>query len=79
MVHNIDAIYDQGVFRPIQPLSLPAGTRVHLRIEEENGARKTTSSDSILYRAWLEELSGRWVGDFVRGDEGDFESREKLS
>jgi predicted DNA-binding antitoxin AbrB/MazE fold protein len=35
MTHNIDAIFDQGVFRPIEPLNLPAGTRVHLRIEKK--------------------------------------------
>src|SRR3954453_23676719 len=35
MVHNVEAIYDQGVFRPIVPLALPEGTRVHLRVEEE--------------------------------------------
>ena len=33
MVHNIDAIYDQGVFRPVQPVALPEGTAVHLRVE----------------------------------------------
>jgi predicted DNA-binding antitoxin AbrB/MazE fold protein len=37
MIHNIDAIYDHGVFRPVEPLALPEGARVHLRVEEENG------------------------------------------
>ena len=35
MTHDIDAIYDHGVFRPLQPLSIPDGTRVHLQIEEQ--------------------------------------------
>jgi predicted DNA-binding antitoxin AbrB/MazE fold protein len=35
MIHDVDAIYDQGVFRPLEPLVLPEGTRVHLRIEQE--------------------------------------------
>jgi predicted DNA-binding antitoxin AbrB/MazE fold protein len=34
MVRHIDAIFSQGAFRPIQPLALPEGTRVHLRVEE---------------------------------------------
>jgi predicted DNA-binding antitoxin AbrB/MazE fold protein len=42
MIHNIDAIYDHGVFRPIEPLALPEGARVRLRIEEENGAENTS-------------------------------------
>ncbi|MDZ4657037.1 MAG: antitoxin family protein [Bythopirellula sp.] len=36
MVHNIDAIFDNGVFRPIEPLALPNGSRVHLRVENQN-------------------------------------------
>lgn len=35
MTHDIDAIYDHGVFRPLEPLILPDGTRVHLRVEEQ--------------------------------------------
>jgi predicted DNA-binding antitoxin AbrB/MazE fold protein len=40
MVHNIDAIYDHGVLRPIEPLVLPEGARVHLRVEEERAAER---------------------------------------
>src|SRR3954462_13270138 len=36
MSHEIDAIYDHGVFRPVEPLALPEGIRVHLRIVEES-------------------------------------------
>jgi hypothetical protein len=35
MIDDVDAIYDQGVFRPLEPLVLPEGARVHLRIELE--------------------------------------------
>jgi Protein of unknown function DUF104 len=35
MNHDVDAVYDHGVFRPLKPLVLPEGTRVHLRVEEE--------------------------------------------
>jgi len=37
MVHNIEAIYDHGVFRPVEPVVISEGTRVKLRVEE-NGA-----------------------------------------
>ncbi len=36
MPHHVEAIYDHGVFRPIEPLTLPEGARVRLRVEEEN-------------------------------------------
>ncbi len=38
MIHNIDAIFDNGILRPIEPLALPEGARVHLRVEEATAA-----------------------------------------
>lgn len=38
MVHNIDAIFDHGILRPVVPLALPEGARVHLRVEEQVAA-----------------------------------------
>jgi predicted DNA-binding antitoxin AbrB/MazE fold protein len=35
MVRQIDAIFSQGAFRPLEPLSLPEGTRVHLSVEAD--------------------------------------------
>jgi predicted DNA-binding antitoxin AbrB/MazE fold protein len=33
MTHDVDAIYHRGVFQPVEPLVLPEGIRVHLRVE----------------------------------------------
>jgi predicted DNA-binding antitoxin AbrB/MazE fold protein len=33
MSHEVDAIYNAGVFQPLEPLALAEGTRVHLRVE----------------------------------------------
>lgn len=79
MVYDVDAIYDQGILRPVTPLGLADGARVHLRIEEENGECGTSAKQAANYAAWLEGLSGRWQGDFERGTEGTFETREPLS
>jgi predicted DNA-binding antitoxin AbrB/MazE fold protein len=62
MIHNIDAIYDHGVFRPIEPLGLPEGTRVHLRVEEENGSEQTAASRSEGQTATLLERLKDVVG-----------------
>ena len=35
MVRHIDAIFSQGAFRPLEPLTLPEGIRVHLRVVEQ--------------------------------------------
>jgi predicted DNA-binding antitoxin AbrB/MazE fold protein len=48
MIHNIDAIYDHGVLRPIEPLALPEGARVRLRVEVESGADQTQAPDGEL-------------------------------
>ena len=78
MIHNIDAIYDHGVLRPIEPLALPEGARVRLRVEEENGRSMETAVGAADYDSWLETLAGRWHGEFLRGGEGDFATREPL-
>jgi predicted DNA-binding antitoxin AbrB/MazE fold protein len=44
MIHNIDAIYDHGVFRPVEPLALPEGIMVRLRVEETNGGPSAGTS-----------------------------------
>jgi predicted DNA-binding antitoxin AbrB/MazE fold protein len=35
MVRQVDAIFSQGAFRPLEPLAIPEGTRVHLSVEEQ--------------------------------------------
>ena len=38
MVRHVDAIFLLGAFRPLEPLALPEGSRVHLSVEEETNA-----------------------------------------
>ncbi len=33
MVRHVDAIFSQGALRPLEPLALPEGARVHLSVE----------------------------------------------
>lgn len=47
MVRHIDAIFSQGTFRPLEPLALPEGTRVHLSVEEETDASPTQPTVKI--------------------------------
>ena len=35
MIRHIDAVFSQGALRPLEPLSLPEGTLVHLSMQEE--------------------------------------------
>jgi len=47
MVRHMDAIFSQGAFRPLEPLALPEGTRVHLSVEEETNAGVVRSAAKI--------------------------------
>jgi predicted DNA-binding antitoxin AbrB/MazE fold protein len=60
MIHDIDAIYDHGVLRPVVPLELPEGARVRLRIEEENGAEEAKKQTDGELPTLLERMK-----DFV--------------
>lgn len=47
MVRHVDAIFSQGAFRPLEPLALPEGARVHLSVEEERNASPVRSAAKI--------------------------------
>ena len=38
MVRHVDAIFSRGALRPLEPLALPEGTRVHLSVEAYTSA-----------------------------------------
>jgi predicted DNA-binding antitoxin AbrB/MazE fold protein len=44
MVRHIEAIFSQGTFKPLEPLALPEGARVHLRIEQDEITDSTRAS-----------------------------------
>lgn len=47
MVRHIDAIFKQGAFRPLEPLALPEGTRVHLQVEAETSGTSAAPAPRI--------------------------------
>lgn len=51
MAYEIDAIYSNGAFVPVTPLSIPDGARVHLHVDE---AAATNATDAKMMSA--EEL-----------------------
>jgi hypothetical protein len=61
-------------------VSVPVGmgdANLPVQVTIEPAAEKSNGTGD--YAAWLEGFSGRWQGDFVRGDEGDLETREPIS
>jgi predicted DNA-binding antitoxin AbrB/MazE fold protein len=59
MTYDVDAIYDNGVFRPLAPLGIPDGMQVHLHVvgksEESEGAAAKVEAKARR-RAELDEF-----------------------
>ena len=53
MIRQVDAIYEHGVLRPLEPLSLTESQRVRLTISEAPGARSQRDT-TIVERAKAE-------------------------
>jgi predicted DNA-binding antitoxin AbrB/MazE fold protein len=47
MVRHIDAIFTKGAFQPLEPLTLPEGTCVHLSVEEQTSAKRLPRTPKI--------------------------------
>ena len=48
MVHQVDAIFSHGTFRPLEAMALPEGTRVHLSVEAETRTSPEPPAAKIL-------------------------------
>ncbi len=55
---DVEAIYESGVFKPIQPLSLKEGQRVRLRIEPLLTSDEAKRMAESHLEAWQRLLSG---------------------
>jgi predicted DNA-binding antitoxin AbrB/MazE fold protein len=63
MVRRVDAIFSQGTFRPLEPLSLPEGTRIQLSFDEQNASVSMPSRPKIHTPALAHPIDAK---DFVR-------------
>lgn len=61
MNSDFDAIYERGVFRPLQPVDIPERTKVHLHMQESSEvAQPPLASDAAAQRVVLRKLLA-WV------------------
>ncbi len=69
MARHLEAIYEQGVLRPLEPLTLPEHHRVRLTIDEKPAPLSSASAEPANERTaeleWLstesEPYAGQWV------------------
>jgi predicted DNA-binding antitoxin AbrB/MazE fold protein len=72
MVRQLDAVYEQGVLRPLEPLALPEHQRVRLTLEERPTRLSWESAEPLSERReelrWLTKESGPYAGEWVALD-----------
>ena len=69
MARQLEAIYEQGVLRPLEPLTLPEHQRVRLTIDEKASPSSSLSTQPRNERAaelkWLANESAPYAGQWV--------------
>ena len=74
---QLEAIYENGVFRPLQPVPLPDQQRVTVTIKPVTPQRPLTPEE---WRSFVLSTAGSITDPtFQRQDQGEYEQREQLS
>ena len=72
MPRQLEAVYEQGILRPLEPLILPEHQRVHLTLEEAPARLSWESTEPGNERReelrWLARESGPYSGQWVAID-----------
>jgi len=69
MSRQLEAVYEQGILRPVEPLVLSERQRVRLTIEEKPSQLSWESAGTVNERReelrWLDRESGPYAGEWV--------------
>lgn len=69
MVRHLDAVYEEGVLRPLEPLGLTERQRVRLTLDDEPASQEAaTVTPEYLRREemlWLATEAGPYAGQWV--------------
>jgi predicted DNA-binding antitoxin AbrB/MazE fold protein len=73
MVRQLDAVYEHGVLRPLEPLALPEHQRVRLTLEDRAAPHNAVAPVTVVNERreefqWLAEKSGPYAGQWVALD-----------
>jgi predicted DNA-binding antitoxin AbrB/MazE fold protein len=81
MDHLITAVFDSGVFRPLQPVDLAEGTQVQIQVPTTS-VSDSSDTDKATTTPWgefIEQTYGSCAElGLERHDQGDFELRESI-
>lgn len=74
MARHLDAVYEHGVLRPLEPLALAENQRVRLSIDEQAPRLSWQSAEPVNeHRSeleWLAKHAGPYAGQWVALDGG---------
>jgi predicted DNA-binding antitoxin AbrB/MazE fold protein len=72
MAIHLEAVYEQGVLRPLEPLALTEHQRVHLTVEDRkrplSWESATPTDDGRAELEWLANESRHFAGEWVALD-----------
>ena len=72
MARQFEAVYEQGILRPLEPLILPEHQRVRLTLEERPAPLSRDTGEPFNERReelrWLAKESGPYAGEWVALD-----------
>ncbi|HKY45799.1 MAG TPA: antitoxin family protein [Pyrinomonadaceae bacterium] len=71
MTKEIEAVYEQGIIRPLQPLELPDGTRLDLIVITHEQPKTNGNVAEILAEIAALPLEGEGASDGFAGREHD--------
>jgi predicted DNA-binding antitoxin AbrB/MazE fold protein len=70
MVRQLEAVFEAGVLRPLQPLQLPEHHRVIVTIDDNLAANTAEFDHRYAEQAWLGEHGHAHIGEWVALDGG---------
>jgi len=72
MIRQLDAIYEQGVLRPLEPLALPEHQLVRLTLEDHRRQNSGVAASPTNFRReefeWLAKEASAYAGQWVALD-----------
>ena len=68
MVRQLEAVYEKGVLRPLEPLFLPEHQNVTLTIDDDGPVSKELVNHRYAEQAWLKAHGRNYVGLWVALD-----------
>lgn len=68
MARQLEAIYDRGILRPLEPLILREHERVHLTLQETPAPLTDSADERREELQWLATESGPYPGEWVALD-----------